>query len=140
MLHPAEAACVELSGLTGQQGIERHYVCLGRQTEEVALPAPRGPLCVLLSPSPWPSAPLLWRAVLAFLGVLVPNHRPWPLDSMVARTLTHMIRCPDRTHMKEDTGTLMTPKRHQTLMHKTHVCVQVILMGDHRTHIASRAR
>ena len=91
--------------------------------------------CVLLSPLPLQSAPLLWWAVLAFLGVRVPNPRPW-LNSTVGHIPTHMIRCLNRTHMKEDTGTRTTPDRHQTPMHKTRAFAQATLMAGHRTHIA----
>ena len=47
-----------------------------------------------------------------------------------------MTRCPDRTHMKEDTGTRTTPYRHQTPMHKTRAFAHATLMGGRRIHIA----
>ena len=65
--------------------------------------------CVLLSPSQ--CARLLWWAVPAFLGVHVQNPLPWRVN----RTLIHMIRCPDRTHMKEAMATRTVP-RHATRM------------------------
>src|SRR5262245_46746191 len=94
---------------------------IGRQIGGSGLNSPawgrfllRGIPCVLLSPLPLPSAPLLWPAVLAFLGVRVPTPHP-----CTARHIpTHMIiRCPDLTHMKGDTKTHTTVYRPQILTH-----------------------
>jgi hypothetical protein len=94
-----------------------------------------GSACVPLSPLPLQSAPLLWRAVLAFLGVRALNLRPWPLNSTGGPTPTHMIRCPDRTPMKEGTGTRTTATAPQTPMPKTHACAQALTAGR-QIHIA----
>jgi hypothetical protein len=83
--------------------------------------------CVLLSPLPLQSTPLLSRAVLAFLGVRVPNlnntagHIP---THTAGHTPIHMTRCPDQTHMKGDTGTRTVPGN-------------ATLMEVRQTHIAS---
>jgi hypothetical protein len=75
---------------------------------------------------------LLWRAVLAFLGVRVLKPRPWLLNSTAGHTRTHMIRCcPNRTPMKEDTITLTTATAAQTPMP-----AQATLTGGRLIHIA----
>jgi hypothetical protein len=78
-----------------------------------------GPACVPSSLLSLPSAPLFSRAVLAFLGVRVPNPRPCRLNSTAGTTPPHMIRYPDRTHMRGDTGT------HTALVHATLMRVHI---------------
>jgi hypothetical protein len=95
-----------------------------------------GSACVPSSPLPLQSAPLFWRAVLAFLGVRALNPRPWPLNSTAGHTPTHMIRWPNRTPMNEDTVTRTTATAPQTPMPKTHACAQTTPMGGRQIPIA----
>jgi hypothetical protein len=62
---------------------------------------------------------LHWGAVRDFPGARVPNPRHCRLNSTAGTTPPHMIRRPDRTHMRGDTGT------HTALVHATLMRVHI---------------